>query len=84
MIGATRMTGMTGMTGMNRMIAMSWVEMTRVNSITGVTRMIGMTWMTAHFYLNIIKYTFKEQHTGSKLGFLKGQRHYFLLLFCSI
>ena len=91
---------MTGMTGMNRMIKMSGVirlsemtgltgitvvaRMTRVNSITGMTRTIGMTWTTAHFYLNIIKYTFKEQHTGSKLGFFKGRRHYFLLLFCSI
>ena len=39
-----------------------------MNSITGMTRTIGMTWMTAHFYLNIIKYTLKEQHRGSKLG----------------
>ena len=48
------MTGLTGMTVVARM--------TRVNSITGMTRTIGMTWMTAHFYLNIIKYTLKEQH----------------------
>ena len=54
------MTGLTGMTVEARM--------TRVNSITGMTRTIGMTWMTAHFYLNITKYTLKEQHRGSKLG----------------
>ena len=65
---------MTGMTVVARM--------TRVNSITGMTRTIGMTWTTAHFYLNIIKYTLKEQHRASKLGFFK--RHYFLLLFPSI
>ena len=68
------MTGLTGMTVVARM--------TRVNSITGMTRTIGMTWTTAHFYLNIIKYTLKEQHRASKLGFFK--RHYFLLLFPSI
>ena len=67
---------MTGMTVVARM--------TRVNSITGMTRTIGMTWMTAHFYLNIINNTLKEQHRGSKLGFFKGQRHYFLLPFCNI
>ena len=68
------MTGLTGMTVVARI--------TRVNSITGMTRVIGMTWKTAHFYLNIIRYTLKVQHRVSKLGFFK--RHYFLLLFCSI
>ena len=79
MSGVIRLSEMTGLTGMTVV-----ARMTRVNSITGMTRTIGMTWMNAHFYLNIIKYTFKEQHTGSKLGFLKGQRHYCLLLFSSI
>ena len=71
--GVIRLSEMTRLTGMTVV-----ARMTRVNSIT------GMTWKTAHFYLNIIEYTLKEQHRGSKLGFFKGQRHYFLLHFCSI
>ena len=77
--GVIRLSERTRLTGMTVV-----ARMTRVNSITGMTRTIGMTWTTAHFYLNIIKYTFKKQHIGSKLGFFKGRRHYFLLPFCSI
>ena len=77
MFGVIRLSEMTRLTGMTVV-----ARMTRVNSITGMTRTIGMTWKTAHFYLNIIEYTLKEQHRGSKLGFFK--RHYFLLHFCGI
>ena len=77
MSGVIRLSEMARLTGMTVV-----ARMTRVNSITGMTRAIGMTWTTAHFYLNIIKYTLKEQHRGSKLGFFK--RHYFLFLFRSI
>ena len=80
MSGVIRLSEMTRLTGMTVV-----ARMTRVNSITGMTGTIGMTWKTAHFYLNIVEYTLKEQHRGiHKLGFFKGQRHYFLLHFCSI